>query len=47
LGPQVFTKEHIALKEWSVIENNLRELLKSIKTIQSIVKPVNLDSVPE
>ncbi|HMG91576.1 MAG TPA: hypothetical protein VK589_16075 [Chryseolinea sp.] len=47
LGAQVFTKEHVALKEWSVVEKNLTELLKVIKKIQSVVKPVNLDSVSE
>jgi 2-dehydro-3-deoxyphosphogluconate aldolase/(4S)-4-hydroxy-2-oxoglutarate aldolase len=47
LGPQVFTKEHIALKDWSAISKNVTALLKSIKKIQATVKPVNLDSVPE
>ena len=47
LGAQVFTKEHIAAKDWSGIENNLTELMSSIKKIQSTVKPLNLDSVPE
>ncbi len=41
LGAQIFTKEHIAVKEWSLIENNLTELLKMIKKIQATVKPVN------
>jgi 2-dehydro-3-deoxyphosphogluconate aldolase / (4S)-4-hydroxy-2-oxoglutarate aldolase len=47
LGAQVFTKERIAAKDWSGIENHLIELLKNIKNVQSRVKPVNLDSVPE
>jgi len=47
LGAQVFTKESLAAKDWSSIENNLKELLKSIKKIRSTSKPVNLDSVPE
>lgn len=45
LGAQVFTRERIAAKDWSGIENNLLELMKSIKHIQSTVKPVNTDSV--
>ncbi|MBA4057386.1 MAG: hypothetical protein C0490_21915 [Marivirga sp.] len=45
LGAQVFTKERIAAKDWAGIENNLIELMKTIKNIQSTVKPVNLDSV--
>mgnify|MGYP006359507385 CR=1 FL=1 len=44
LGPQVFTKEDIAAKDWSRITNNLKDLLSSIKKIQSSLK---LDSVPE
>ena len=47
LGSQFFTKEHIALREWSAIEKNLTELLKVVGKIHSEVKPVNLDSVPE
>ena len=47
LGSQFFTKEHIALREWSAIEKNLIELLKVVSKIHSVVKPVNLDSVPE
>ena len=47
LGSQVFTKEQIALKEWSTVEKNLSELLKVVGKIQSVVKPVNLDSVSE
>ena len=47
LGSQVFTKDHVALKEWSAIEKNLNELLKVVSKIQSAVKPVNLDSVSE
>jgi 2-dehydro-3-deoxyphosphogluconate aldolase / (4S)-4-hydroxy-2-oxoglutarate aldolase len=44
LGPQVFTKEDITAKDWSRITNNLKDLLSSIKRIQSSLK---LDSVPE
>ena len=47
LGSQFFTKEQIALREWSAIEKNLTELLKVVNKIHSVVKPVNLDSVPE
>ena len=47
LGAQIFTKERIAAKDWSGIESGLTTLLKSIKTIQSTIKPVNIDSVPE
>ena len=47
LGSQVFTKDHVTLKEWSAIEKNLNELLKVVSKIQSAVKPVNLDSVSE
>lgn len=46
LGAQVFTKERIAAKDWKGIEANLIELMKSIRNIQSSIKPVNLDSVP-
>ncbi len=44
LGPQLFTKEDIAAKDWSRITNNLKDLLTSIKRIQSSLK---LDSVTE
>jgi 2-dehydro-3-deoxyphosphogluconate aldolase/(4S)-4-hydroxy-2-oxoglutarate aldolase len=47
LGSQVFTKEHVALKEWSAVEKSLTELLKVVSKIQSVVKPVNLDSISE
>lgn len=47
LGSQFFTKEQVALRDWSAIENNLTKLLKVVSKIQSVVKPVNLDSVPE
>ena len=44
LGPQIFTKEDIAAKDWSKITNNLKDLLSSIKRIKS---SLTLDSVPE
>jgi 2-dehydro-3-deoxyphosphogluconate aldolase/(4S)-4-hydroxy-2-oxoglutarate aldolase len=47
LGSQIFTKDHVALKEWAAIEKNLNELLKVVNKIQSAIKPVNLDSVTE
>lgn len=47
LGSQFFTKEQIALRDWSAIEHNLAGLLKGVRKIQTVVKPVNLDSVPE
>jgi 2-dehydro-3-deoxyphosphogluconate aldolase/(4S)-4-hydroxy-2-oxoglutarate aldolase len=47
LGSQVFSKDHVTLKEWSAVEKNLNELLKVVSKIQSEVKPVNLDSVSE
>ena len=47
LGSQFFTREQVALREWSAIKNNLEELLKVVSKIQSVVKPLNLDLVPE
>jgi 2-dehydro-3-deoxyphosphogluconate aldolase / (4S)-4-hydroxy-2-oxoglutarate aldolase len=44
LGPQIFTKEDIAAKDWLKITNNLKDLLSSIKRIKS---SLTLDSVPE
>lgn len=44
LGPQVFTKEDIAAKDWPKISNHLTDVLSSIKRIQSSLK---LDSVTE
>jgi 2-dehydro-3-deoxyphosphogluconate aldolase/(4S)-4-hydroxy-2-oxoglutarate aldolase len=47
LGSQFFTKEQVALRDWSAIENNLIELLQVVRKIHSVVKPVNIDSVSE
>ena len=47
LGSQFFTKERIALREWSDIEKNLTDVLKFVSKIHSQVKPINLDFVPE
>jgi 2-dehydro-3-deoxyphosphogluconate aldolase/(4S)-4-hydroxy-2-oxoglutarate aldolase len=47
LGAQIFTKEHVARKEWSSVERSLIDLLKVVNKIQSVVNPINLDSVAE
>jgi 2-dehydro-3-deoxyphosphogluconate aldolase/(4S)-4-hydroxy-2-oxoglutarate aldolase len=47
LGSQFFTKEQIALREWSVIEKNLTDVLKVVSKIHSEVKPINLDFIAE
>jgi 2-dehydro-3-deoxyphosphogluconate aldolase/(4S)-4-hydroxy-2-oxoglutarate aldolase len=39
IGAQVFTKENISAGEWSIISHNLKELMKRVKHVQSIVHP--------
>ena len=39
IGPQIFTKEHLAAGEWTNISRDLNELLRRVKHIQTIVHP--------
>jgi 2-dehydro-3-deoxyphosphogluconate aldolase / (4S)-4-hydroxy-2-oxoglutarate aldolase len=39
VGSQCFTKENISAGEWSVIAHNLKELMKRVKHVQSMVHP--------
>lgn len=44
IGGQIFTRESIAAKDWAEIAFHLAELIKAIKRVHSIVKPLKIDS---